>query len=135
MQQVTAILAHRSLLVPQDSFQLVTEYTSRRGLNGVPLLHYLLDVLTLAFTQLNFNGAWYGAYYTTNASGKPTNMSGAAYYHGSGSVGWNTRVNEDFLALVNVAVAQTPQAWYAFFIDAYSCSSFCYTNLWSNSTD
>ena len=80
--------------------------------NGVLSFHYADN--NALFTQLNFNGSWYGAYYLTDQSTKPTVFSGAGYYHSGGGGGWNTRINEDFLALVPTTGTGTPQQWWAY---------------------
>ena len=81
--------------------------------NGILTFHYGCGGQTYA--QLNNNGSWLGVYnFTNQGTSQPMVFSGAQYYHGTNSAGWNTRINEDFLAIVPMVGTGSPQSWYAF---------------------
>ena len=80
--------------------------------NGVLVFHFGSGAMVYA--QLNFNGSWYGSYNWTNGSLQPVVVSGNQYYHNPGATGWNTRINQDLLALVFTTGTGTPQSWYAY---------------------
>ena len=80
--------------------------------NGVLVFHFGSG--GLVYAQINWNGSWGGVYNWTNGSAQPVVVSGNQYYHATGSTGWNTRINQDLLALVPVVASNTPQYWYAY---------------------
>ena len=82
--------------------------------NGVLAFHYVdsANLFTQLFKVTTFTPL--APFYLTDQSTKPITMTGNSYYHGSDSPGWNTRPNEDFLALVPIATTGVPQSWYAY---------------------
>lgn len=80
--------------------------------NGMLVFHY--GSSSMVYAQLNKDGTWLGSYNFTNQTPQPDVTSGNTYYHGTDSAGWDTRVNQDMLALVSVAVINTPKTWTAY---------------------